>query len=223
MPATKACAGSGRRPAHSASALRWAEAVVRLRLPEFRRPRYRTFLLPGRAIWTSRRELPSTDQARCHVHRAQWGPARLQTSAVEALASTDRPHKRRLTAGRRSHLDRDVAAAAGSQASEQPLKNFCASGMIIGDIGHQLPCLLPDFEKAARLADGGDIVLCVEQRAQKCGKIFCRSATEAEAARDLVKKLHADQFAGEVQQVAASSGPNNCTMTGAAVRTNSIA
>src|SRR5882762_7925114 len=154
---------------------------------------------PGRAIWTSRRELPSTDQAPCHVHRAQWGPARLQTSAVEALALTDRPHKRRLTAGRRSHLDRDVAAAAGSQAFEQPLKNFCASGMTIGDIGHQLPCLLPDFETAARLADVGDIILCVEQRAQKCGKIFCRSVTEAEAARDLVKKLHADQFAGEVQ------------------------
>src|SRR3982074_2768972 len=46
MPATKACAESGRRPAHFALGLQSGEAKARRRrLREFRRHRYRTFLL----------------------------------------------------------------------------------------------------------------------------------------------------------------------------------
>src|SRR5260370_13892942 len=223
MPATTACAESGRRPARVAAAPRRAEAALRLRLPEFRRHRCRTFLLPGARSPRLACMLPNTIEPDSACMRRNGGLRDCRRAQGKPWLLTDRPHKRRLAAGRRLHIHGDVAAAAGSQAFEQSLKNFCAGGMIIGDIGHQLPCLLPDFESAAGLADICNIVLRVEQRAQECRKVFCSSFASREAARDLVSILHPDQLAGEVQQVAGIVGPNSCTMTGAAVRTYSIA
>ena len=95
-----------------------------------------------------------------------------------------------------------MAAAAGGQAFEQSLQHLGAGGMIIADICHQLPGLLPDFVDAVVFAGFRDVVLCCEQSAQELLEFLRAAATEAEAARDLVEILHADQFAGEMQQIA---------------------
>src|ERR1700716_3877536 len=122
MPATKACAESGRRPAHFALELQSGEAKARRRrLREFRRHRYRTFLLQAHDPPKCERfgdkimrrfnvlerafrfnpaaapQLPSTDQARCHVHQAQWRSARMQAGATKGLPLADRPYKWRTT------------------------------------------------------------------------------------------------------------------------------
>ncbi len=74
--------------------------------------------------------------------------------------------------------------------------------MIIGDIGHQLPALLADLELAFGLADLGDIILRLEQRAQECGKFRGAATAGAERLRNLVVILHANQLSGEMQQIA---------------------
>ena len=54
-PATAACAGSGRRPTRSSTALPAAEAGVPSRRREFRQRRDRTFLLPARGFGSTAR------------------------------------------------------------------------------------------------------------------------------------------------------------------------
>ena len=117
-------------------------------------------------------------------------------------ALADRPDERCIAACSRPHPNGNVAAAAGGQPLEQSFQHFCAGRMIVADIGHQLPALLDDFEMALGRADLGGIVLRIEQRAQEGRKLLCRAAPPGQPA---------------------SSGPNNCTNTGAAVFTYSIA
>ena len=54
---------------------------------------------------------------------------------------------------------RNMPATTGCQALKQPPQHGGAGRMVIADIGHQLPALLSDFERAMRLADLGDIIL----------------------------------------------------------------
>ncbi len=107
-----------------------------------------------------------------------------------------------LPPGDESHIDEDMAAAACGEAFEQPLEHFCAGRVIVGDIGHQLPALLPDLECAAGLADTDGIVLRFEQRTQERGEILRSTPPLRERLRDLVKILHADQFSREMQEIA---------------------
>ena len=143
----------------------------------------------------------------------EWGEVR----------SADRPDERRPAAGRRLQMHRDMAAAAGGEPSNKPCKDAGAGRMIIADIGHQLPALLPDFEHAA--ATRRSRRHRPAPRTARAGMPRTPSPRHGSprAARDLVEILHADQLAGEVQQITGIFGPNNCTITGAAVRTYSIA
>ena len=75
-----------------------------------------------------------------------------------------------------------------ARPSNRPCSTLVQAGMIIADIGHQLPALLPDFERAAGLADLGDIVLRLEQHAQERRKILgaaaARPGTRARSRRN---------------------------------------
>src|SRR5260370_31573925 len=77
----------------------------------------------------------------------------------EKIRSADRPHKRWIAVGAWSPIDGNMAAPARGPPFEYSLKHPSAGRAIIGHIGHQLPCCLPDFGSAAGLADIGNIVL----------------------------------------------------------------
>ena len=165
-----------------------ADALPRRR--EFRRRRYRTFLSRARPSLSRSRAGANgaSSRSRCFLARSgadstcagtQWGPARLQAS-LRDLA--DRPDERRPAAGRRPQMHGDMAAAAGGETFEQALQHAGAGRVIIADIGHQLPGLLPDLERTVGLADLGDIVLRFEQRAQERRELL-RAASAVRQAR----------------------------------------
>src|SRR6185437_6976460 len=132
-----------------------------------------------------------------------WGA----TENAGALFLSDRPDEWRFAARSGSQAYRDMPAATGGEALKQTLQYPRAGRMIIGHIGHQLPALLPDLERAFGLADLGNIVLHLEQRTQERGKFLCTAPALAERVGHLVEILHADQLAGEVQQIAAILRP----------------
>jgi len=59
--------------------------------------------------------------------------------------------------------------------------------VIIGDIGHQLPGLLPDFESPAGFAAIGNIILRSEHRAQERREIAGAAAAHRKTARHFVE------------------------------------
>ena len=102
---------------------------------------------------------------------------------------------------------RDVAAAAGRKALEQSLQHPGAGRVIIGDIGHQLPALLADFERACRIAPISATSSCASNSARRnAANSFAPPRPVDKRARDLVEILHADQLAGEVQEIAGILG-----------------
>ena len=111
---------------------------------------------------------------------AHWAAPCASRAEWRLNRSTRRTAARRR---RRLHADRDVAAASGGEAFEQPLQHFRTGRVIIGNIGHQLPGLLPDFERAAGRADFSSIVLRLEQRAQERREIFRGPAAQPSRAR----------------------------------------
>ena len=96
----------------------------------------------------------------------------------------------------------NMPAAAGGKTFKQALQHFGAGRVIVADICHQLPALLPDLERTSGLADLGDIVLRIEQHAQERANSFAPPRLTPKRSRDLVEILHADQLAGEMQQIA---------------------
>src|ERR1700753_909114 len=128
--------------------------------------------------------------------------SRTRHFAARCKVSADRPYERWTAAGRRAHLHGDAPTAAGGQTLDQSLKCPGAGGMIILDTGHQFPGLLPDSEHATGFVRHRDVVLRLEQSAQKCRELSWTAASHRETFCDLIEKLHADQLAGQVQEVA---------------------
>src|SRR5215475_2690359 len=95
----------------------------------------------------------------------------------------------------------NVPPAAGGETFEQAFQYLCAGRAIVADAFHQLPALLPHFKAALGLADLNDIILRDKQHAQEVDELLRPAAIDLERTRDLVEILHADQLAGEMQQV----------------------
>src|SRR5205085_3324318 len=94
------------------------------------------------------------------------------------------------------------ASAAGRKAFEQSGQCARAGRVIISDIRHQLPRLLPDLESAPGLLNADYIVLRFEQRTNEGRVLPCSSSVTGETSGDLCEVLHADQSAGQVQEIA---------------------
>src|ERR1700730_11442106 len=117
MPAATACAEWAHRPAHSAAA---AEADAPPRRRAFRRWRCQASSLPGHDLLAAPRYLLARSSPIPPASGAWAGCAicRHRYTVERKVRSADRPDQRRDTAGGWSHLDGDVAAAAGREAFE---------------------------------------------------------------------------------------------------------
>src|SRR5450631_1991439 len=156
MPATAGCAGSGRRAAHSSQPAPAAEADAPPRQREFRGSRYRA---TGFAPWRDLIVVPRWFLAPIGYDSPCAGRmGRLRNQAIRVTSPplagrgrrelADRPDKGDPAAGRGPHVDTDAAVASGRQAGEQSFQHARAGRVIIADIGHQLPALLPNLEGA---------------------------------------------------------------------------
>src|SRR6478752_3722999 len=80
-------------------------------------------------------------------------------SAFQPVELPDRPDQRRAAARRWPQMDADMPAATGGQSLEQALHHPGTGAVMIGDVVHQLPALLADFDCAFRRRHLGRIVL----------------------------------------------------------------
>src|ERR1700730_4666069 len=208
MPAATACAEWAHRLAHFSQATTAAEADAPPGRRVSRRWRCRASSLPGPDLSAAPRYVLARSSPFPPASGAWAGCAigHHRYTVERKVRLADRPYQRRYTAGSWPHIDGEVTAAAGREAFEQSLEHPGAGRVIIADTGHQLPCRLPDFENAAGFVDISNIVLRFKQRSDERREIPGSSATNAEAARDLIEILHADELAGEMQQIAGVVG-----------------
>src|ERR1700688_669155 len=120
MPATTACAEWAHRPAHFSPAATAAEADAPPRPRAFRRWRCRASSLPGPDLSAAPRYLLARSSPFPPASGAWAGCAigHHRYAVERKVRSADQPDQRRHTAGGWSHIDGDVAAAAGREAFE---------------------------------------------------------------------------------------------------------
>src|SRR5262249_51051013 len=80
---------------------------------------------------------------------------------------TDHPDERRLVAGTGLPSHGNMPTAAEGEAFEQSVEQARTGRMIIGDVGHQLPALLLDFEDAFGCTRLRSVILRLEQRGEE--------------------------------------------------------